>query len=172
MNISSITDTYTHNEAAREVTPQRGGKKKKANFDIFDISNHQDKIVSKNPGFRNEFQFEGNEEDLKALRGNILEMDSLHLAKTRCVKHVDKTRLDTDDIEESEAADDFEDDGEYLDTYEVPLKRLSSGKHKLQIHRIQEENDTTSMQEFRQRVEDTLCVDSLHLNRERFGERT
>mmetsp|Transcript_19567 Transcript_19567/g.48179 ORF Transcript_19567/g.48179 Transcript_19567/m.48179 type:complete len:171 (+) Transcript_19567:68-580(+) len=168
MNISSITHEYTHNEVASDADSRSNSGKKNAKFNIFDISNHEDKIVPKNMDFRNEFHFEGTADDLKALRGNILEMDSLHLAKARRAAPIDKQGLLESDDCDSEI-DDFEDDREWLDTYDMPLKRLSSqGRSK--IHRIVEEDKTTTKEDFRQRVKESLGMDSMHLNRERLEE--
>ncbi|KAL3939178.1 MAG: hypothetical protein SGBAC_006051 [Bacillariaceae sp.] len=152
-----VTDAHSRRNAA----------KSNAHFNIFDISNHSDKIVPKNMDFRNEFQFEGTVDDLKALRGNILEMDSLHLAKTRNLTPVDKELLDNDDCDSE--CDDFEEDMEFVDTYEVPLKRSSSKQGRNNIHTIAEEDKATTKNDFGQRIKDSL-VDSLHLNRERLEE--
>ncbi|CAJ1952773.1 unnamed protein product [Cylindrotheca closterium] len=166
MNISD--DSHTHS--------RRNEAKSTKDFNILNISNHHDKIVPKNMDFRNEFQFEGTADDMKALRGNILEMDSLHLAKKRHVPASDKERLNPAEGDCEEEVDDFEEDSELFEattTTTIPLKRLSA-QGKTKIHTISEEDKTkpTPKHDFRHRIEDSLCVDSIHLNKKRMEEQS
>jgi hypothetical protein len=170
MNISDNTHRFTDNEAAPHAHSSRSDPAKtSADFNILNISNHHDKIVPKNMDFRNEFQFQGTADDMKALRGNILEMDSLHLAKKRHVPSTDKERLNSDGVDEE--VDDFEEDIELFETSSTTQSKRVSSQKRTNINPIVEEDDKeTTMQDFRQRVEDSLCVDSIHLNKKRLKE--
>ena len=171
MNISEHTHSCYTNEVVPDTHSSRSdpANKTSAEFDIFDISNHhkQDKIVPKNIHLRNEFQFEGTADDMKAQRGNVQEMDSLHLAKKRHVSSIDKGKLDPEDCDEE--VDDFEEDSGAFGTCTTPSKRLSL-KGRTRSRSIAEEDNETTKRDFRKRVEDSLCVDSIHLNKKRLEE--